>query len=231
MEDLVSATDFSREDAAFATRIERLGALAGALAGAVLIFVFLMPWTEPPADRRSAILTTLGWSLLFGSALSLGRYLIVSRAEMASVADRLQRVFRSDPAIVPPAPADATHRVLCVLYLSRGRSIGGFLYVTRSGLVFQHHRWSRSAWQMLRATPEPGHSAVAMGPPSTITLDLVDALHRPWYRRVPTQRTPGIWVRWGGEYGMMFCVMRLEETLRRLQECVDWLRRQEAETS
>jgi len=158
---------------------------------------------------------------LAGACLSL----IVDRREYKrKFLGRLGHIFSGDPDIVPPPPPTTTHRLVCGLLLSPRRVISGALYVTQTALVFQPHFYRTPFLKRLSRKYRPGvPDAVEIGPPRTVVLQAGR------FRRHRRSRSTGhhpaevIICRWEAAVAF-FVVPQVEQTVARLQRCIDSLR-------
>jgi hypothetical protein len=59
---------------------------------------------------------------------------------------RSRRLYRTDPAVVPPAPSGHfDYRLMCSVMTSPRFSVGGHLYIGHESWVFVPHRWNLPA--------------------------------------------------------------------------------------
>ena len=161
-----------------------------------------------------------------GLAVALVSTWWTGRLEKARRDRSLDRVFRDDPTVVPPAPAGATHRLPCALVLRPRLGIGGILYVRAGGLVFQPH-YARSRWHdriLGRQRRKP--TAVEIGPPRATILQVGYVRRGPLQRLMGRPAQPLLLIRWASG-AAPFRIPLVHETTLRLQDCIDRLRDQE----
>ena len=221
MIDLATRDDFDADAAPVYAKRDRAAYVGMAATMALFLTIFGTAWDTHGLEfwRSLAMAAVIAFWVGLGLAY-LG--LLADRHERKQTLwRRLQQVLDADPAIVPPAPATATHRLPCGVLLSLRRACGGVLYVCDQELLFQPHFGPRRFWHLKRrVAPEPLH----IGPPRTITLS-VGVLPPPplLVRPIAEPRRQVLVCRWEGS-GAAFFVPRTDIVVRRLQTCVDALR-------
>src|SRR6266566_25028 len=107
--------------------------------------------TPTIAFWRTALLTAAMWALAITllvvvterSVHGLGRLTFWIRR---TIRKRSRRLYRTEPAVVPPAPSGHfDYRLMCSVMTSPRFSVGGHLYIGRESWVFVPHRWNLPA--------------------------------------------------------------------------------------
>lgn len=222
--DLATREDFDADAAPYYARRDGVGFVLMAGVGAGLLVVFGTDWQATGA----AFWSQMGQALIVGLCLGLPIGLLGTLAERherkVKVWRRLDRIFRWDPALVPPAPPGATHRLVCAAIVSLRKAAGGSLYVCRDGLVFQPH-YPRRRWPWRRVQAP---QALRIGPPRTIVLETGLLRRGHWLLRpLDEPRRQVVLCTWQGG-SVVLSVPRLDLVLPRLQRCVDTLRATES---
>jgi len=122
--------------------------------------------TPTIAFWRTALLTAAMWALAITllvvvtewSVHGLGRLLgFIAVPALAfgvlltfwirrTIRKRSRRLYRTEPAVVPPAPSGHfDYRLMCSVMTSPRFSVGGHLYIGRESWVFVPHRWNLPA--------------------------------------------------------------------------------------
>jgi len=176
-----------------------------------------MDWSLEGRAFWREIFLAVAMSIVAGVVFGALMQLISGRDPQKKIGRRLDRIFASDPRIVPPAPSDATHRLACAVVLERGRFLPGILYVRPTGLDFQSNYLRHSWWR--RDLPQAG-PVVEIAPYRTITLQPAE-LEQSWLQRRLTRRPPPvILVTWAAG-ALVLRTAATDRSLTRLQQCVD----------
>lgn len=209
--DILPLHAFRVADETFLTRSRRMILSISTLTFALFLFPVVAPWGESPLLLvRFAV-----YLLLVCLAFAILSYLGSEWLARYEARRRLKRIFAADPAMVPAAPADASHRLVCAALLTPQTAVGGILYVQPSQFLFQPHRAHVGA-----VIPEP----VVVGPSSSVTLQ--DARLR--LSRLGTflwKSAPEVLVvRWGVSHEMVLRVPFAGHVASVLQSEVDAMR-------
>jgi hypothetical protein len=188
---------------------------------ALFAAVFAADWSAHGWEFWRSVVFATSVGVTLGFILALGVLVVERGSRMALTGRRLTRIFAGDPTIVPPAPAGASHRMPCALFLSRRLLCAGVLYVTRDSFVFQpnypHKPWWKSG---TRVSPD----SLAMGPARTLTVaEGFLKGDRWWIRRLGLQPVPALICSW--EDGLAALrVPRTSFVIDALQEHIDRMR-------
>ncbi len=178
-----------------------------------------MDWSLRGQAFWRGLFLSVGMSLFFSVGLTALAFLVTAPSTLRRLRQRLDMIFANDPRVVPLAPRDATHRLVCAWVLPRRRFYGGSLYVCATRLRFQGHYPVAPWWR--RAHEET--LALDLGPLRSIVIEC-GTLSRTW------------WERWLAVPALMAMVLRsedielilrcaaVEEAARGLEACLDRLR-------
>lgn len=228
MQNLVPRAAYSVDDTGFWDGWPRYLFLVYGVGFGMTWFVLNVDWTLHGEAWRSNALVAAAFSIWGGAinGLLVSRFTVRGRRKrQEQLADAL---YEGDPRLVPGPPERAGYewRLPCSAIVSPRMTLAGVLYVGAAGLRFQARaagaprRWWRKRRPAVRAPKPP---AVDIGPIREITLH-VRSLPRTWLGRRITRRAPQVViVRWP-DHAIGLRVPTVDETVPRLQACLDALR-------
>jgi hypothetical protein len=217
---LVSLVDFDREDVPLFEQVMAAYFSKVVTVFGGLWFLLMMEWSLSGREFWRALLLSLGSAVIGGVVFASLIYVTTVPSLRKQMRKRLSRIFSGDPALIPPAPGDATHRLICGLILGRSRAGGAILYIRQESLTLQLNYpvgrwWSRAT----RRAPDP----LEIGPPAGITLEQRRWLQIWWHRVLARHEPEVILIHWP-EGTVALRVPMVSETFAQLQGCIDNLR-------
>lgn len=189
----------------------------------LFIVAVVTPWSATGAE----FVRGLAWSFGLGAGIGLlvGALRLLYRRidwDEMEYRQRVKRIFDGDPRVMPPPPAEATHRMICGFVTVSGEGVGGALYVLPTGLTF-HSFWYRRRFWYLRTGPSHIRHEWDFGPPRTITLRNEQITLQGKGRRGRPRSLLALAC--SSESGKGYLLVRhSDEAVARLQLCVDALR-------
>ena len=164
MEELVTYSDYIEYDQPLYARVDRhIMAYGMAVIGLPTLLFLLLSG----ASFAYALLE----GLVLGGVVGVAFLLNERSGRRRTTRGRLGEVFAKNPSLVPPAPADATHRLVCGLLLDRRTTLGGSLYVVPNGLLFRSNFLEQGFWDRLSGRPSPSVPDILLAPPGHLRLD------------------------------------------------------------
>ena len=201
---------------------ELVGFSARVVGGTIIGTAFLTPWTSHGAEFWRGLVYAIGFGTGFGLLVAIVGIVAGPERTAPTSESRLRAIYKGDPSVVADPPVDATHRLICAILQPRTlRPLGGVLYVTSRGLVFQSHILG---WEETGGAAIPQFIAAELGPPRTVVLTPA------------TLNVRGRFVRWlrKDKRPLLLCrsehsqfILRVPDSgsaERSLQACVDRLR-------
>jgi hypothetical protein len=215
MQNLVPRAAYSVDDTGFWDGWPRYLFIVYAVGFGLTWFVINVDWTLHGEAWWNSALVAAAFAI-WGGALN---GFLVSTLTVRGRRKRQERLadalYDGDPRLVPGPPTrdGYTWRLPCSAIVSPRMTLAGVLYLGTAGLRFQ----ARAASGKLRAP------AVDMGPVREITLQVL-SLPRTWLGRRITRRAPKVVIiRWP-HHAIGLRVPVADETVPRLQACLDTLR-------
>lgn len=185
-------------------------------------FVWItMDWSLEGPELWRGLSLAVAMGVFYGLFFVLAMHLSGAPTARIDEVYRLERIFAGDPALIPPPPAGATHRLLCSVIIGKGRASGAALYVVEDGLRLVSLHPRRPFWR--RGAPQ-AQEELAIGPPSAVTLALGRWELQWWQRVLFRQQAPIVLlIEWLGQ-SIGLRAARASEAQLRLQKCLDELR-------
>lgn len=224
MEDIASLQDFADNDAPVYASIETTGISIQVFVSALIVVGLATEWSASGIEFWRGLALATVYGVMLGLLSGTLGYLAERGRQGRKALRSLQSLFESDPTRVPPAPADATARLLAAILIGPRQFCGGILYVLPAKLFFQPHYPTRRFRRGPRVVPE----GLIIQPARTITLGQAALRPAPWWRQ-PFFRAPLPLIICSWEHGVV--ALRVPKTpviLERLQQHVDRLRASEA---
>jgi hypothetical protein len=229
MQNLVSRAAYSVDDTGFWDGWPRYLFAVYGFGFGVTWFLLNVDWTLHGDAWRSSVLVAAAFAI-WGGALN---GLLVSRLTVRGRRKRQERLadalYNGDPRLVPAPPERAGYewRLPCSAMVAPRLTLAGVLYVGTAGLRFQARAAQQAPrlwWRRRqRRAPVSKPPAVDIGPIREITLT-VRSLPRTWLGRRITRRAPQVVIiRWP-DHAIGLRVPTVDETVPRLQACLDALR-------
>jgi hypothetical protein len=224
MQNLVPRAAYSVDDTGFWDGWPRYLFVVYAIGFGITWFVINVDWTLRGDAWRSSALVAAAFAI-WGGALN---GFLVSTLTVRGRRKRQERLadalYDGDPGLVPEPPDRDGYawRLPCSAIVSPRITLAGVLYVGKAGLRFQA-RAGKQRGRRQRTTRIMKPPAVDMGPVREITLQVL-SLPRTWLGRRITRRAPKVVIiRWP-HHAIGLRVPLADETVPRLQACLDALR-------
>ena len=220
METLAAREAYGKDLAGIEIRGEILRFAAYVAGFSTLQLIFRMEWSLRGSAFRHELLQTGALSLMGGFLFGAFMNWYAGRHERKQSDKLIEAILNGDPRIVPSPPSDATHRLPCGLILSSLSVSGGVLYVVPDGLVFQHNYPRRKLLDSVVNRRVAAIPSIDFSPAREVTIDLGYFPYN-WFQRLLAKRSLPVLLIQSKEYLLGFKVPAPEQTVSRLQDCLD----------